>query len=55
MNADWIGITYAFGMILFWGFIFGSIFAIFKFIKQKNDYNKEVLNKLDDIIRLLKE
>jgi len=55
MDSVLIGVFYVLGMILFWGLILGFVFVIYRFIKQKNDYNREVLHKLDEMIRLLKE
>ncbi len=55
MDFDLIGVSYVLGLIFFWGLIFGAVFVIYRFIKQKNDYNREVLHKLDEMIRLLKE
>ena len=55
MNEHWIGILYIIGMILFWGLILGLIFTVIKFFKRKNEYNKQLLHKLDEVIRLIKE
>lgn len=55
MDSFLIGVFYVFGMMLFWGLILGFVFVIYKFIKQKNEYHREVLHKLDEVIRLLKE
>jgi len=53
---DWIvSISYIVSTLLFWGIIIGLIFMVIKFAKRKNEYNKQVLYKLDEIIHILKE
>ncbi len=55
MNSDLIGLLYVLGTILFWGVIISLIITFFRFVNNINNYHKEELHKLDEIIRLLKE
>lgn len=57
MNNDPIifGILYVAGIWIFWGLVVGLIFTIIKFIRRKNQRDKEILHKLDQIIQLLQE